>query len=939
MIEQLRRIVRRASPAGTAVREWVAAYWPGRRTVVWTLGMVVVFLMAGASLAGADDGTERGGILAPLSVTSSEGVPLDNYDLRSENGGATDFRSHICNLLLGSIFAMVRLLVGLMCMVLKWVYEFPIVGAMVDAADRVGWYLGLTARWDLKLAGLFFTGAFALGVWWMMRGKVAKGAGEILLTLVLGGLMIMPTVTPKAILGPEGPVKQVAAASVEAGQIVTNAGGDTAGCTSAEDKKDPSCHMRVVLTRTLVVQPYQLLQYGIIPSPTSENPRIRELAEVHRQWIHGEIKEQKNCGISWLPNGGNDVCKQSAWDKLKEELKKHGDEGNSAYNFAVNSNWDRVFGALLVLVTALLIAAVILSMCFVHMGTQFADVGAATMTPVVLIWGQLPGSNRGVLWKWLGMFMASTVVAFVVSMLLPAFGIAVNAVLTDSKDTVMVQRMLLVCALGVVLLVFHRRLLASASRIGERFAERMKYAKIGGSAGLGEDSNRLGMAMSHVMSNLGLTGGGSAMMPGVGLGMPGGGGAIGGGGFGALGSQSPVHTAMLRRARIQSGLASMAGSDLGPMNAAGMVAGAFGEVRRGMHQLATPVRMAHHAVVGNPLPDHVMARRRKPTNDGSGHMTVDGRTGQVLHDSSQPTPWGHLLHNQLLTTRAGRLAIRAGQLGRLGYDVSPLGLGATVTRLRNGTGHVAGAVHDQWDHYSGEFSQHLADQRAGWETLDVPLKAASEGAGWVYDHGKSAATATASAAKTAATNAATAAAFYAGPTTVPQPSGFQKPVVQVVDVPVDGLGGTASTAGAGRPAKGGPAAGSWEDVSATLGPGAFPDAGPVSDTELMPAGPVTEPSVIADAPRPSPAPAAAPAQSSAAEPAATGEAQAPSPSWGGDLALPGGRDIAAEFLRAQIAASRNLPGQGLLWDGMFDGYVDGGDAPGHEPDFDAGDLL
>ncbi len=693
-------------------RSWAKDYWPGRRTVLWTLGMAVLFLMVGASVADAADGTERGGLLAPLNVLSSEGVPLDAYDLKSENGGATDIRSHVCNLLMGGAFALVRLVVGLMCATLKWVYEFPIVSSLINTADTLAFKFSLVVDFDLKLSLLFITGAFALGVYWIMRGRVAKGAGEILLTLLLGGVLFMPTTTPRAILGPEGPLAQTQSAAREAAQMTADANGEDPGCLGPEDKKDPSCAMRMMLTRTLVVQPYELLQYGIIPDPKSDNPRIRELADVHHKWITGGFKDKTDCGISWLPGSDSDLCKQSAWDQLKEELKKHGDEGNAAYNYAVNSNWDRVFGALLVLLTAILIAAVVLSMTFVHLGTQFADVGAATMTPVALTWGFLPGANRAAVWKWAGVFMASIAVEFATSVLLPAFGISTNAVLTSQQGTVMIQRMLLMTGLAVVLLFFHRRILAGASRIGERFAERMRYARIGGSAGLGEDSSRLGLAMSQAMAGMGLS-----------PGMAGGGGAGAGvGAMGSFGGQSPVHAALLRRAQISQGLASMASPDLGPFNAASMVGGAIGEVRRGVNQLATPLRMAHHAVIGNPLPEHVLAKRRKPVNDGTEHLVLDGTTGEVLSDPMKPTPWGHHLHNKLLETRAGRLAIRAGQVGRLGYNVSPLGMGATWTRLRRATGTAAEAGQAQWQHYNGLRRDHMADQRAGWHDIGTPLR-------------------------------------------------------------------------------------------------------------------------------------------------------------------------------------------------------------------------
>ena len=60
-----------------AVGRVVADYWPGRRTVLMTACMTLLFLIAGASTAQAADNSERGGILAPLNVMSSEGARLD----------------------------------------------------------------------------------------------------------------------------------------------------------------------------------------------------------------------------------------------------------------------------------------------------------------------------------------------------------------------------------------------------------------------------------------------------------------------------------------------------------------------------------------------------------------------------------------------------------------------------------------------------------------------------------------------------------------------------------------------------------------------------------------------------------------------------------------------------------------------------------------------
>lgn len=887
-----------------AVREWVQVMWPGRRSVLLTVGMVFLFVLGGANAASAADGTEPGGLLAPLNVTSSEGVPLDNYDLKSENGGTTDFRSHVCNLLMGALFSLVRLLVGLMCVMIKWVYQFPVVSSLTNTADKLaGRYFDVAGN-DLNLHSLFLAGGFAIGLIWVMRGKFAKGFGEIALTMTLSAIVVLPAFTPKAILGPEGPLAQTQSAAREAAQLTSNINGVDPNCSSEKDKNDPSCPLRMTLTKTLVVQPFQLLQYGVIADPNSANPKVRELADVHTQYIHGEIKgndgdDQPGC-ISWLP-GSDAYCKAtSSWDELKTELKKHGPEGMSAYNYSVNSNWDRVFGALLVLVTALLIAAVILTMCLVHLGTQFADVGAATITPVALLWGMLPGANRAAVWKWMGVFLASVTTEFAISVMLPAFGLSTDAVLTSQEGTVMVQRMMLMVGLALVVLVFHRRLLAAAGQIGEKFARRMRYAKIGGSSGLGDESSRLGLAMSQAMSGMGTGQGGGGS----------GGGGIGG--VGMLGAQSPAHAALLRRAQIHSGLASLADPGLGPMNVAGMAAGALGEVRRGMAHLALPLNMAHHAVVGNPLPEHVMAKRRKPVNDGSGHLVVDHATGEILHDPTKPTPVGHLLHNKLLETRAGRLAIRGGQAARLGYDLSA-GLPATWTRARRTASGGAAGVQQQAQHYWEQTKQHGADWSAGAEDMTTPVRVPYNAAyhgyrTWSDVHGPEDVVAS-------ARNGVIAGVIRAT-TTVPGDSGppdrDRPSVVRTVrageDIGPDDLPAPtgADLGSAPSPWEDTPAtefrAGSDADVAAALGPGAFRDGAEVTGD-----GTVFDPSTgeVLSAPAPLP-PVALP----------------PVPDAGD----------AAEEVRRRFSRTSNAADD-MVWDGMDDSEPGGLGLP------DLGGLL
>ncbi|MFJ9461047.1 hypothetical protein ACIRST_39010 [Kitasatospora sp. NPDC101447] len=714
---------RRAVRIWRAVSRFAAAYWPGRRTVLITVGMVWLFLLAGASAAEAADGGERGGVLAPLNVLSSEGVPLDSYDLKSESGGTTDIRSHVCNLLLGAGFALVRIAVGLMCWVVQWVFNFPVVKTLVATADNLNFAFFQTTANDLSLYGLFLAAGTAFGCVLMMRGKVGRGAGEMLITLLLSSLVLMPALTPKSVLGEHGPLMQSQAAAHEVSQIAAGVNGPDPGCMSEKDRKDPSCPMRMIMTRTLVVQPFELLQYGQIPAKGSW------LAGVHDKYIHGQLATKGNCD-DVIPLPGADIAcdhGSAGWDSLKKELKdKHGQEGKDVYDFSVNSNWDRVGGTLLVFLAVLIIAIVVLGMALVHLGTQFADVTAASLTAPSMIWAMLPGGNRSAVWKWLGVFMTSVVTEFAISIMLPLFALGANEIMTNSEDTLMIQRLLILDGFAVVLLVFHRRIFASAGQLGERFANRMRYAKIGGSLWLGENSG-MALAMAQAMGTLSNPAGGTGMGGGrAGTGMLAGGGLFGGG--------SGVHGALMRKARIAEGLSALADPGLGRMNAGAMAMGAYGEIRRGMSALALPFHAAHQLVVGNPLPPHKLARRLKPVGShgplggirpqgGAGAPGGPGGRGpagsgrppfgrQQLMPSHGLTPAGHALHNALLNTRAGRLAIRAGQIGKLGFNAT-LGAPATWTRLNRANDTMWDRIDRQWEHYSDVRKAWWGDQKEG----------------------------------------------------------------------------------------------------------------------------------------------------------------------------------------------------------------------------------
>ncbi|MDI5903935.1 hypothetical protein QDK90_02580, partial [Streptomyces sp. 12257] len=165
---------------------------------------------------------------------------------------------------------------------------------------------------------------------------------------------------------------------------------------------------------------------------------------------------------------------------LISDLEDAGPVGEAAAEYAKTPSWDRVGATLALLIAVIIVAAMVVSMAMLMLGAQGADAAAAAAGPVVWVWAMLPGPPRTVLWRWVGVFVTSALVTFTAAMGLPMFGIAVDALLSDSGPDLMVERLLLLDALAIAFLTLHKRIAASASTIGQRMAMRLQYAGIGG---------------------------------------------------------------------------------------------------------------------------------------------------------------------------------------------------------------------------------------------------------------------------------------------------------------------------------------------------------------------------------------------------------------------------------------------------------------------------
>ncbi|MFF4699912.1 hypothetical protein [Streptomyces chattanoogensis] len=735
------------------------------------------------------------GILGPFNgVTTSDGVRISDYEL---SGGGDGIFDTALRFLMSGLFALSRTVVGFSCWLVDWVYSYPVIDRLSGTAQHVADAYAQHIVTPLGLGGIFTAWAFAFGLFLVARGRAARGFGEILLTLLIGAIATMSIVRPDVMLGYDGPLQQAQRAALQAADITTKAtdgnksgrddpcdvivGSAHAACEKsgvlqeqkkaaqkkAKDRRERECRVVVggpardacmsgkrpvaagdvsrpitrTLTDVLVVQPFQLLQYGQL---------IGKSSPMYRDYVKGlvyEVGGSDSNACDLLDGKARDLCKKRSDDSKEDPckkylagpaaqdcdaanadggaqknlLKKHGAAGKAAAAYMSEVTWDRVLGALFVLAAALIMAIVVLAMAFAMIAAQFACVVAAAATYVVFMWALLPGPNRGVLWKWVGIFASSTVLMFVISVFIPLFGVAARTLLSDGQMPLM-ERLALLDGVALTALVMHRRMTAKGSSLGQAFAARMRFAKIGGSHLMGDQAAGMGMALAAVGAGRGGSdyGGGAATLSMI------------------RGGSSPAHAALaMRRAKLAGGLTALGDGTGIPGNPVGALGEARAEARRALAPLSVPLRAAQIAWVGPPrepdrgpagnggLPGNAPARfgRRTP-------VVVDGATGEVMSDPDQGVkPVGERLRERISRTRGGRVLLGAS---RIAWHTT-VGAPAGWTRLRRRRSDLTREMHRQLNHYIGVRERWGRDNRAGRRDAATGARSVGRGVSRVFD--------------------------------------------------------------------------------------------------------------------------------------------------------------------------------------------------------------
>ncbi|GAA3592241.1 hypothetical protein [Streptomyces osmaniensis] len=732
------------------------------RSASTVLLLTGVFVLVNSQVVyAAGSNSETGDLLAPLNIYSSEGVPLDAYELNAEGGSIFSFETQSLAFALSGLFALIRLLVGLAGWGIDMAFRFPLLKILLAPAQKVSDAYNHVVVDALGLKGLLLAWAFVFTGFMIVQGRVGRGLGEMFLTLLIAAFAASAFVRPDYLLTQDGPLGQTQEVAAVVAQESINsydwggklssrgpcdgtAGNQEIKCLEHEAEQpisstDVARPLQDSVTNALIVKPYMLLQYGRILDPGK--PGDRKAYAVHLKWLIGGykagppsqqakeacskvagpakeycIKNQKE-GQKALPDGGSglpaltpggellDAARPVITEEDQEfaaylaDMKKAGDVGKACAEYAEKPTWWRVGGAFLLLIAALFICGMLLSSTIVLLGTQGICAAAAAVGGVTFIAGMLPGPARQSVWKWLSLWGVSMVGMVAICAFVPAFGIAVDATLTNGPQ-LMVERILLINVLAIAGAAGHRRLLTGVTSFGRRLAMRMRYARVGGTHMPG-DTSEFGAALAmNSPAALGGYGGGLRALTGG-----------GGGRYGILGT----------RQRLMGALSSLVDGAGMPVDTGGVLADATAEAGRGLAPLTAGAAVAglgarlgakgaHWLLIGRRPDRDQLARWRKasadgdpnaggPWGDGGGSgggtprrpggppdryrdedgQVVDTRTGQVLHDQhSDRTLLSTRAHNRLVRYRGYRLLHRGG---RAAYGTT-MGLPANAGRAR-----------------------------------------------------------------------------------------------------------------------------------------------------------------------------------------------------------------------------------------------------------------
>lgn len=406
--------------------------------------------------------------------------PTANYHLSWNDGGPFDFDDKLLGWMGNFMYVVGKSAIQAVLWLVWWAYRFKI-------NQYTGFVLEVSTNYQDNLVGPFALEDFAylLLFGWAgfttLRGRGGVAGGEIMLTVVLASLALVFW------QGRGDYMEKIAERMDDA----------TAALLLAADGQDPDQDVDVTtLIRPLqtdihvafVEQPYAYLNWGRVTTGACLEAQNR---------ITGLGYEDDGWPARHMQRAG---CRDLA-------------------NFNQDATSTRMFGALITMIIAVVMASFLALTSFTMVISKFLLALAFAMSPFFLIFAIPPGVFRRTLWSGVGTVLQLVVVTVGGSWMLSIEMIGIETVLDESADLALLERWLIILVVVVAVFFGRRKLVAAAQGMATRVADGLtrmspSAANYAGGGTVGFDMDRADRIVGRTAAWGGAAGGAVALAAG-----------------------------------------------------------------------------------------------------------------------------------------------------------------------------------------------------------------------------------------------------------------------------------------------------------------------------------------------------------------------------------------------------------------------------------------
>jgi hypothetical protein len=418
----------------------------------------------------AQPNPEQPGILAPFTVTDSNGVPISHYDIHADMGAWDDIIRKITYWPMSVAFAGARVLVGFAAWLIDWALQFELVRILFTPVNNIAEAFQSQIVDRIGLPGLLLSVAGVYATWLVLFRSRSRGLREGAMSILISAIVATWLASPALLLLGDGGTGGVtnAARCFTAGvaELALPPGtqdpepargpvdpGDFGPCSGTERISKP---VTETLVDTFIRRPHQLLNYGVV-FDGSVDGRCRDAYEqIVRDGPWGTADEHQD----------NDP---------RKIMTSAGCEAYAEFN--EDPTIDRLLGAMLTFVAALIIVALFVVVVGGYLLAQlwlaFEVVRAVFVLPLAI----LPGPGRAAMWQWVGGVLRAVLTLFLSLVFLALFMTFVQVLLEQTNGQALIVSFVVIDVAAFAALVFHRRLLNAGQHAAATVTARLAHAR------------------------------------------------------------------------------------------------------------------------------------------------------------------------------------------------------------------------------------------------------------------------------------------------------------------------------------------------------------------------------------------------------------------------------------------------------------------------------